>query len=101
MPMRRPEDACPHFVVEGVSFPAVRNVWAVAVSKGFNGSYQTIRDRLRAGASTWAELAVQTNGIRGKAGGRANAKRIASSKNEMAEIIAELDRRKKEMGLDP
>lgn len=87
--------ARPHFCVEGLRFHSLAAVVRHAKTLGYNGSASPIRLRLMAGVSTWAELAAPVSVDRAK-GGHAAAK---SKRDEMADVIAALDARKREMGL--
>lgn len=84
-----------HYIIDGLPYPCVEKAFRVAVSKGFAGSKDTIRIRLVKGAETWEELLRPVNnGIR-----ESNARRVQAQRDEVAEAIAKLDARKREMGL--
>lgn len=86
-----------HYVVEGQMFPSVRSVHLACVARGFVGSVQVIRDRLKARCDMWATLsAPKTDKMDRANAGR--AKRLRESKEEMARLCAELDKRKADLG---
>lgn len=85
-----------HFLVEGTPFNSVRGVFTQAVERGFTGALSNIMQRLTSGADTWDELCRPVNPTISAA----KKKTHAGKRAEMAAVIAELDARKKAMGLD-
>lgn len=82
-----------HYVVGGQMFPSVKSVHLACVARGFVGSAAVISARLKAGCDTWAALsAPKTDKMDKLNAGR--AKRLRESKEEMARLCAELDKRK-------
>lgn len=82
-----------HYVVEGQMFPSVKSVHLACVDRGFVGSAAVISARLKAGCDTWAALsAPNTDKMDRCNAGR--ARRLRESKEEMARLCAELDKRK-------
>ena len=78
--------------IEGMHFPSLRVLCSVAMTRGFTGSSKVIRNRVKAGATTWAELLAPphvNNGNLAKC-----AERRAKEKALMAQLCAELDARK-------
>jgi phage head maturation protease len=82
-----------HFIVEGVRYDKAQSVYRKAIELGFNGSLDTVYQRLKRGASTWAEIAAITN----PAYRHARVKRVRDSRSEANAAIAALDERKAEM----
>lgn len=91
--------ACSHWVIEGQPFENVAGAYAVALRRGATVTLGGFRERLRAGDDTWAQLVRPSdNGDTTKRVGafKANKQR---KRDEMAELIAALDQRKRDMGL--
>jgi hypothetical protein len=82
-----------HFIVEGVRYDKAESVHRKAVELGFNGCIDTVYQRLRKGASTWAEIAAPTSSARRLA----RVKRLRESRSEADAAIASLDARKAEI----
>lgn len=86
-----------HYVVEGQMFPSVKSVHLACAARGFVGSEAVISARLKAGCGTWAALsAPKTDKMDIANAGR--AKRLRESKEGMARLCAELDKRKADLG---
>lgn len=86
-----------HYVVEGQHYPSVKSIHLACTARGFVGSAAVISARLKAGCDTWAALsAPKTDKMDIANAGR--AKRQRESKEEMASLCAELDKRKADLG---
>lgn len=83
------------YVVDGVRYSCVFTVWKEAVARGFNGCEATIGKRLKAGKTTFAEIARPVNKLMAVGGKNSQL----SKRREIADAIAALDARKAEMGL--
>ena len=81
-----------HYEVEGVPFKGFKNVAAVARTMGYVGGDKVIYNRLRAGDRTWDRLCRPIG--ENKLNAARKAKRDAS-RQEMAQLCAEIDARKK------
>ncbi len=79
-----------HFIIDGEPFMSSREVYTVAVRKGFAGGRSVINNRLARGAAAWSVLLVPANP---KKGNGSRNKAIAK-REEMAAVIAALDARK-------
>ena len=78
--------------IEGRVFDSMHSVYTVARHNGFTGCEQTISARLRSGATTWKELLAPVKDISN------SVKTLhvirAKRKDEMKQLMAELDARK-------
>ena len=88
------------FVVEGREFAHAHAVYACARDHhGFTGSPDLIARRLKHGVDTWSELIKP--GMHSPGHTKASIERLRAheerSRNEVAEAIAAVERRKKEM----
>jgi hypothetical protein len=90
-----------HWVIDGESFDSTVRIMAIAKSRGADFSMPTLKARLRDGENTWEELLrpIQRAGIEAANVGRAKTR--DRKRDEMAELIAALDQRKRDMGLEP
>ena len=82
-----------HIVIEGRNFTGLNHVLRVAQAHGFSGSASTMATRLKKGIDTWKELLKPTNERRATAIRERNIRH----KQEMTDLIATLDARKKEI----
>lgn len=84
-----------HWVIDGMAIDDAGAVFRIAQGRGFTGSYSAITSRLQKGDSTWERLLRPVD--------ERNSSRIKCAhkkkQDEMADVIAALDARKKEMGL--
>lgn len=88
----------PRFIVDGQPYECARQVFNIAKEKGFTGSVGAIAYRLRNGASTWSELIAKPDRPSQKSA-FAGAEKRKRERDECAKIMAEMDARKKAMGL--
>ena len=91
--VRAAEEERAHWVIDGVAFVSCGNVYGEAVKRGFTGSYQRISSRLLDGDNTWESLLRPVK----KAVSDAATRREKRKHDEMSDVIAALDARKKAM----
>jgi hypothetical protein len=84
-----------HYLIEGMAVSTINGVYRIAVSKGYTGSLRLLLYRLNKGVSTWVELCAAPDPKKTEGQKRSQRKR----RDEMTAVIAELDARKKAMGL--
>jgi hypothetical protein len=83
-----------HYVLDGMKFNSIQQVYVIALGKGFNGAYGAIAKRLTHGCDTWKKLLEPVDTARSE-----QRKEIQRKKHEeMHRICEELDARKKELG---
>ncbi len=87
MPNRPPDHR--HFIIDGRGYTSVKTVYHAALERGTDLTYDVFRKRLRRGVTTWDEL------LKRKAGGKGLRDYWSRSKDEMHDICAAIDARKK------
>lgn len=89
-----------HWVIDGESFDSIVRIMAIAKSRGANFSVPTLKSSLQAGVTTWEELLrpIQRAGIDAANVGREKTRE--RKRDQMARLIAQLDQRKRDMGLE-
>lgn len=89
--MRRSHNATSaRFMIDGKPYTTSHTVYTAAVERGWTGNESTLQQRIAKGKRTWIELLKpvdQTRSTRQK-----NA--LQHKRDEMAEVIAQLDARK-------
>jgi hypothetical protein len=87
-----------HFVIEGCRFPTIAAAMSYATGRGFDGCQAVLVDRLKTKGITLAELVAPVKAGK-RAGGRAGAKATNAKrqreKDEMAELMAQIDERRR------
>lgn len=89
-----------HYLIDGLGYANLGLVLAEARRRGYSGSNVALRKRIKAGASTWAELAKSPDQRQQAAGVKAAAAKKARRKAEQAEmdeLTRELDARKRNL----
>lgn len=92
-----------HWVVDGQHFPTVATVFGSAQARGYTGTEACIRDRLAKGAKTWADLlrpVSEAKTAASRATLRKRHDRRKSERDEMAALMADLDKRRASIGYD-
>jgi hypothetical protein len=86
-----------HWAISGQSFASVSGVYAIAKLKGATISFQVCRARLIQGAATWDELLAPPKTKNNQAKAKTTRQR---QRDEMAELMAAIDQRKRDMGIE-
>lgn len=89
------------FCIEGQTFCTINELFAIALLKGAP-SHTTVARRLKAGASTWAEICSPVSrsaSAKTKAATAAWKRKKKESRDECAAMLAAIDARRREMGL--
>jgi hypothetical protein len=85
-----------HYIIDGRHVCSVKAAFAEAKRRGYTGCIATLRDRLHAGADTWAEVCASPSPVLSASSKKSKAR----ARDEMAEMLADYDKRKKEQGFE-
>lgn len=87
------------WIIDGFIFTKATSVMVVARDRGATFSMYVLAKRLAEGATTWEQILRPIQG--GHRGAAVSNKKVTDQRkrDEMAELIANLDQRKRDMGL--
>ena len=85
-----------HYIIDGEPFASIKQLHSVAKGRGCLLELGALQRRISRGATTWEEIMRPVNANL-SAAGKTTAKR---KRVEMAELIAALDQRKRDMGIE-
>lgn len=81
-----------HWCIDGHPYTTMSHIFRVAQGRGYSGCSDTLRFRLKSGASTWTELLTEPRSKKPDLSAKVAKK--AAAKAEMVALIAEIDARK-------